>query len=71
MAEAKGRTAWGHTSAILALVANVNRDPKKGKPFTPADFNPFELRKRKGPLPKADIKLLKRLWVDNQKETKK
>ena len=24
----------------MALTANVNRDPKKGRPFEPADFDP-------------------------------
>jgi hypothetical protein len=24
----------------MALIANVNRDPKKGRPFEPADFDP-------------------------------
>jgi hypothetical protein len=27
MAEARAREAWAHTSAVLALIANVNRDP--------------------------------------------
>jgi len=41
MAEARGRDNWAHTSAILALIANVNRDPKKGRPFKAADFDPY------------------------------
>jgi len=41
MAEGRSTEMWNHTSSILALVANVNRDPKKGRAFTPADFNPF------------------------------
>jgi hypothetical protein len=24
----------------MALTANVNRDPKKGRPFKPSDFDP-------------------------------
>ncbi len=40
MAEARGRDAWAHTSVLCALIANVNRDPKKGRPFKPADFDP-------------------------------
>lgn len=31
-----------------ALLANVNRDPKKGKPYAPVDFMPFAEK------PKAD-----------------
>jgi len=40
MAEARGRDAWAHTSTLLAMIANVNRDPKKGRAFKPADFDP-------------------------------
>jgi hypothetical protein len=25
----------------MALLANINRDPKKSKPFKPTDFNPY------------------------------
>jgi len=41
MAEARGRDNWAHTSAMMALIANVNRDPKKGRAFKPADFDPY------------------------------
>ncbi len=40
MAEAKSKDSWSHTSSILALIANVNRDPKKSRTFKPDDFNP-------------------------------
>lgn len=42
MAEGRSRENWQHTSAILALLYNCNRDPKKTKPAKPSDFNPFE-----------------------------
>jgi hypothetical protein len=46
MAEARGRSDWSHTSAILTLLANVHRDPKRrGRPYTPADFNPYTRRR--------------------------
>ncbi len=41
MAEGHGRDAWGRLSVLLALTANAHRDPKKGRAFKPADFNPF------------------------------
>jgi len=41
MAEGKAKDKWQHTSVILALLANCHRDPKKTKPFKPADFDPF------------------------------
>ena len=31
---------WSHTASVLAMIANVNRDPKKHKPIRPDDLNP-------------------------------
>jgi len=45
MAEGKARDKWQHTSVVLALLANCHRDPKKTKPFKPADFDPFSQSK--------------------------
>jgi len=42
MAEARCRERWAHTSAVLALIANVHRDPKRSRVFKPADFNPHQ-----------------------------
>ena len=41
MAEGLGRERWTHTSVVMALIANVNRDPKKTRPFKPEQFNPY------------------------------
>ena len=41
MAEGHHRDAWQHTASIMALMANVNRDPKKTRAFKPSDFNPY------------------------------
>lgn len=41
MTEGRGRLEWGQTSCLMALVANILRDPKKSKPVKPADFNPY------------------------------
>ena len=41
MAESRLEQEWEQTSSVLALLANVHRDPKKGRRFSPADFNPF------------------------------
>ncbi len=32
---------WRHTSAVMALTANINRDPKQSRPFKPSDFDPY------------------------------
>jgi hypothetical protein len=41
MAQAAARERWAHTSAVLALLANCNRDPKKTRAFKPSDFDPY------------------------------
>jgi len=41
MAEGRAKENWQHTSALMALIANAHRDPKKGKAFEPDDFNPY------------------------------
>ena len=40
MAEGRSQALWNHTSSVLAMLANVNRDPRKGRSAKPADFNP-------------------------------
>jgi hypothetical protein len=44
MAEARERSEWTRTSALLALVANAHRDAKKTRPFKPSDFDPYAKR---------------------------
>jgi len=52
MAEGHGRDEWGRTALLCALVANAHRDPKKGRAFKVADFDPFA--REPGDLPAAD-----------------
>ena len=71
MAEGAQKERWQHTSCILSLIANANRDPKKGRRFKPADFNPFARRtagKTGVPLTADSIGLLKR-FVPKEKQT--
>ncbi len=65
MAETRGRAEWGRTSALLALIANANRDPRRTKAFSPDDFNPYARADREGVL-KAGIGALKAVFVDKQ-----
>ena len=65
MAEAKSRQAWNHTSAILAMLANVHRDAKKTRAYRPADFHPHR-RTEKPTITKVGINVLKQVFVDRQ-----
>jgi hypothetical protein len=65
MADAKQTEDWNHTAALLATIANAHRDPKKSRPFKPADFHPFSKRSPpREPPPKVDITVLKTVFVD-------
>jgi len=67
MAEAKSKADWNQTSAVLALIGNAFRDPKKGKPFTPSDFNPHERQQADVPVPKlTDLSILKSVFLDRR-----
>ena len=67
MAEARLETEWARASALLALIANVNRDPKKTRAFRPDDFNPFAEKRTTGvTLDKGNIHILKRVFVDGK-----
>jgi len=64
MAEAKGKDNWQHTSTVLALLANINRDPKKQKAFSPDDFNPYRKEPQKKTILKGkDLRILKDVFV--------
>lgn len=41
MAQSKRRDAWDHTALLVSVVANIMRDPKKGKTVTAEEIHPF------------------------------
>lgn len=63
MAEGRCEQAWAHTSSILAMIAEVNRDRKKrSRAFRPADFNPYAAEPDSAtgiPITRANIEVLK------------
>ena len=69
MAEAKQHDLWNYASGVMALLANIHRDPKKGRALRPQDFHPLAhakaSRSQRQPL-KADISVLKSVFVDNR-----
>ena len=42
MVEGTQRARWSRTSAVMALIANVNRDSRRSRPYRPSDFDPYE-----------------------------
>ena len=66
MCDARRQDQWSHTAALMALIANVHRNPKKrSRPYLPADFHPLIERKRVS-IEKVGIRVLKRVFVDKR-----
>jgi hypothetical protein len=68
MAEARNRVAWEHTASVLAMLFNINRDPKRARERTARDFNPYYRRRQtKGiPLTADTLHMLKTVFVDRK-----
>ena len=71
MADASSRDAWSHTSVVLAMIANANRDPKRTRAFRPADFDPYSQKladryvEKPGPTVKGEnFEILKLVFID-------
>ena len=58
MTEARGRLEWGQTASLMALIANVLRDPKKSRTVKPSDFNPYNTKLKT----KAPVSILRDIW---------
>jgi hypothetical protein len=70
MAESKQREAWGRTSSLLAMIANITRalaGRKSDKAFVPSDFDPFSARQQMPPLP-GDVSMLKDVFIKHKEE---
>lgn len=63
MAEARSRERWQHTSTILAMLANLHRDPRRSRAFRPADFDPFAAEPQPA---KVGIEVLREVFVDRR-----
>ena len=65
MARGRASRLWDHTASLLAMTANVHRDPKRSRTHRPVDFHPFEKRRRGGMSPAA-LRKLKPLFVKQE-----
>ena len=63
MADSRVKDNWNHTSSLLAMLFNINRDPKKQPAVSPENFNPYE---RKGECSKDTrlaFKCMKQIFI--------
>ena len=71
MSEGRSRETWEHTSAVLAMIVNVNRLKKTSLKFTPLDFDPYAAEKRRWAegqpvIAMGSIGILKTVFVDSR-----
>jgi len=67
MTEARLEASWDHTSALMALLANVNRDPKRHGPYRMEDFHPFRRRTAQGiRITRQNIGLLRKVFCQGK-----
>jgi hypothetical protein len=72
MAEARSRDRWARTSALMALIANCHRDPKKSRAFKPSDFDPYAVKQRRDDaIEIKDLALLKDAFIGRHDERDK
>lgn len=64
MSDSRGKFDWQQTSSLMAMVANIMHDPKKGKPAKPDDFNPYV---KPAPIPIVPITMLKEAFIKDKK----
>jgi len=65
MAEARTRDAWNRSACVMALLANLHRDPKKRRPFNPSDFHPMD-REKQQLVGKVDVSILKSVFCPGE-----
>ena len=71
LAEGRSRSLWGHTSAVIATILNVNR-PKGKAAIRPDRVNPWESTKagkRRTAITAGNITDLKKLLGDEACDT--
>jgi hypothetical protein len=69
MAEGKSREAWNHTAAVLAMLANTHRDPKRSRAVKPRDLHPLlkgRRPQRRSEQPRVGVEALKAVFVDHR-----
>ena len=66
MQKGKAQHDWRIASTHLCLLANINRDPKKGRVFRPEDFDPTREPVSVQDLPRAGVEVLKQAIIDGK-----
>lgn len=63
MSEGRQRHDWGIASTLMALIANVQRDPKRSRALKPSEFDPFAA---KAAAQKVPVTVLRDVFIDGR-----
>jgi hypothetical protein len=66
MSESRSRDNWNHTSSLLAMLFNVNRDPRKQQAVSPELFNPFERKGERRKDTKLAFKCMEQIFIKHK-----
>jgi hypothetical protein len=69
MARGRLRHEWAQTASIMALLVNLNRDPRTGRrPAHPDDFNPYaERRPETSKAPPGGFEMLQAILAERDR----
>jgi len=63
MLDGRQRHDWSIAASLMAVIANTNRDPKRGRPLKPSDFDPFARHARTTAPVKVPVSVLKDVFI--------
>lgn len=67
MAEARDRTIWNHTAALMMTLANIHRDPRqRRKPYAMEEFHPYMQGEKKVPEVKGQFAWLESIFCKRE-----
>ena len=70
MVDAREDRQWYHTASIMAMIAEVNRNPKKRrKAFTATQFHPMHITEKPQAIEFVELRVLKAIFVDRKTST--
>ena len=63
MLDGRQRHDWSLAAAVMSVIANTSRDPKRSRLLKAADFDPFA---KQGRPVKVDVSVLKDVFIDGR-----
>jgi hypothetical protein len=66
MLDGRQRHDWSIAASVMAVLANLHRDPKRSCRLKPSDFDPFAKHPPTHRPVKADVSVLKDVFIDRK-----